>query len=316
MRSMFKALALSASAALAALPATAQVTAAQTAELCQASWDRLAAALPLSAETGAAPAEDGRCSIERVALETGYGLHPAGFEASRMLWATEGYDPADPAALPRALSVEIEGINQLLHTGDPVFDYLLRFQMRASSTQARMDLHWDEAEQRLELERLEIDFPGQNSLSLSATLAGIDLGSVGMAQISAMSSGLARLDLEIETNGLFESLALIPLGNALIDPWGAEPAEQVAQFKAAAAGWLSDLPEANLDGASRTALLDLLDTLPNPAGTLRIRAGAEPPFGPSRFMGAALFGLAAPGGGGEQLLEGVRLSFDWQPTER
>jgi hypothetical protein len=222
---------------------------------------------------------------------------------------------ADGSTPPDRLGVGMTGFRAVVQTGDPQFDYLLLAQSRANETRVNLDVAWDAAARVLAVERLDMDFPGENLVQVTAQLTGVDLSSPGAMQMSLTSLALTELDMTVQTHGLFEGYLLMPLGNMLLSGDGDMEAE-VAALKAEATAAALALPEAQFSADTRAALATLIARLPNPAGTLTLSFRAEPGFGATRFAGYAMTGMPDSIAAAEPLLEGVTVEIEWAHADQ
>jgi hypothetical protein len=217
-------------------------------------------------------------------------------------------------AMPERLAARVSDLRPVFETGNPQVDYILAVQARVQSIQGDLDLAWDRAAREVRLERLDIDFPGENRVSLTARAGGVDLSSPGSAQMSITSAALVEADLVIRTHGLFEAYLLNLVADRLL-PEDGDMEAAMAAFVAEASAAVLALPEATFPGDSRAALVALLGELPNPAGTLAVTFRAEPGFGAARFAGFAVTGMPDTVEAAAPLLDGVTVRIAWTHEE-
>jgi hypothetical protein len=215
---------------------------------------------------------------------------------------------------PERLDLRVSDLRLVVQTGDAQMDYLFAAQARANSIQVDLVLVWDKTARELLLERLEIDFPGENLVSLSAKAAGVDLSSTGAMQMSATSFAVTELDLTVQSHGLFEWYALMALGPMVLPREGDMEAAAEA-LRADLGAMVADLPAATFPDASRQALLALIGELPNPAGVLSLSLRSDAGVGPARLMGYAMTGVPTSMDAAAPLFEGVRISIGWEPED-
>ncbi|SFJ80461.1 hypothetical protein [Jannaschia pohangensis] len=192
-----------------------------------------------------------------------------------------------PDALPRRLSGGVVGLAldpQI--PGRPGLDWLMREQSRPG-----LSLTFDLAAEAgvLSIRSLRFRMDETNGLSLTARLAGVpEIWPVDPVAASAIR--LQAMDLEIDFDGMFEALVLIPLGSAILDTTqAAEP--QVAILRDGVRALLE--PFAGTDQqANAEALQGFVDVLPHPRGVLSIGIGGT---GLSAVQGMPfLTGTASP----------------------
>lgn len=302
-------------AALAALLALGGPAVAQSLggpALCRAVWDDLTAgAAEVAILTGTvAGAEGGACVIEDVRLDLP-GEYVPDWQAARLRLsgAALPWLVGEPVT-PDRLEIGIEGLHLVIQTGMAQMDYLYAAQARAQTIKAEVALAWDKAARTLSVETLDIDFPGDNRVELTAVVDGVDLSDAAAMQMSATGFALREADLTVRTHGLFEWYALMTLGPSVLPEEGDMEAA-VAELKSEAAEMVRALPTGTFAEASKTALVALIDELPNPAGTLTVAFRAANGFGPVRFMGYAVEGVPDTLAEAAPLLEGVTVGIGW-----
>lgn len=297
-------------ASLLAVPVWSQET--QTDPPCAAVWAALSVGMAdLAPVTGtmAAP-RDGWCVIDAVRIDLG-GQYTPDILADRLrLRGTALAWLQDRSTAPDSLSLELDGLRFVVQTGQPQMDYLMAAQAGANRVAVKADLTWTATSRSLALERLEIDFPGANLLTLTARAIGVDLSSPGAAQMSVASFAITDVDLMVQTHGLFEAYVLMAAGAALLPPEGDMQAAE-ADLKAQAAEGIAALPPATFSDASKRALLTLLDELPNPSGTFTLALRSGPGVGPARLMGFAVTGVPVTMAAAAPLFDGVTVDIGW-----
>jgi hypothetical protein len=291
--------------------AVAGPAAAQTPTACETLWARATAALadsfPLTGKVS--PARIAGCLVTDVVVDMPGDYTPDWHADSLHLTGATDW-LAGGATLPDRLDIRLTNLRMVLSLGDPQMDYIYAAQARATPIQVETRLAWDAGARVLALEGLEIDFPGDNHVGLSARLAGVDLSSTGAMQMSLASFALTEAELVVQTHGLFEWYALAGLGIALLPPEGdMEAAAEGLRADAVAA--VATLPAEVVPDASKAALVALIGELPNPKGTLRLGLRAEPGIGPTRLVGPAMTGVPGTVAEAAALLEGVTLDIGW-----
>ena len=298
--------------ALAAGPLAAQDLPGQS--LCQTVWDRLVAlTAPVLVLTGdVTPSAMEGCLFTRVRADApGPYVPDWHLEA---LHLTGDLPVLGEGAMPERLVVRVSDLRPVFETGNPRVDYILAVQARVQSIQGDLDLAWDRAARELRLARLDIDFPGENRVTVTARATGVDLSGAGAAQMSLASAALVEADLMVRTHGLFEAYLLNLVADRLLPEDGDMEAAMAAVVAEASAAVLT-LPEATFPGDSRAALVALLGELPNPAGTLAVTFRAEPGFGAARFAGFAVTGLPDTVAAAAPVLDGVTVRIEWTHEE-
>jgi hypothetical protein len=284
--------------------------------LCQAVWDRvedgLSGIFPLKGTV--LSSADGTCEIGDILLDLP-GEYTPDWRADR-IWLSGQALPwlVGDAATPDRLDLRVEGLHFLISTDMAQLDYLYAAQARAQPIRGEIALAWDKEAKRLTIERLEIDFPGDNLVQLSAEIDQIDLSTQAAMQMSLTGLALKRADLAVRTHGLFEWYVLMPLGPMLLPSEG-DMAAAMAELKAEAVTLIQALPAASFPEASKTSLATLTGEMPNPAGTLTVTVDASDGFGPTRFMGYAATGAPGSFEGLAALLDGVTFAIGWTHEE-
>lgn len=283
---------------------------AQDLALCEAVWAR---AMTLAGEvtvTGAVRLEGDWCLAQGLRVDVP-GEYAPDWRADRLRFRGGALGwMLDGSGIPDRLEVSVEGMSFAVQTGQPQTDYLFAAQSRAYPIQGDLALAWDPAGRTLAVERLEIDFPGANRVVLTATAKGVDLSSMGAAQMSATGFAVTEADLTVQTHGLFESYLLMALGSMFLpldgDMMAAADGLRTQMISAAI-----QLPEASFPAESKDALLELIMLLPNPSGTLSVSMRAESGVGPARLMGFAMTGVPDTLDGIAPVLDGVRFDIGW-----
>lgn len=280
-------------------------------DLCDAVWDRLAAGISVLAPvTGTARAEDAACEVTGIEIDMPGDYTPVWvIDRLRLSGGALGWIAGTKAA-PDRLEIAVEGLSFQLRTGMADMDYIYAAQARANPTHVAVALSWQAEARQLVLERLDVDMPGDNAISLTAVVEGVDLSGDAAMQQSLTTAALRAADLSVRTHGFFEAYLLPNLGNGLL-PLDADVEAEVARLKAEATAAVTALPEAQFPGGSRAALAALIAEVPNPAGTLTLAFRADPAFGATRFAGFADQSLPATLAAAAPLLDGVTVEIGW-----
>jgi len=250
-----------ATAALTGLLLSAPVHAQMTPASCAASLGALTAPLGLTL-TVLPEEEDGTCVLRDLSIEEGR----IRYIVDELRWRLDGMAAllASGALLDRA-EISARGVYIVGATGMPSFDYLLEAQARAGEGIA-VDFLATQAAGEVVLDRFDVDFPGENAVSVRMRMEGVSVADPEAALIRAF-------EIAVTSHGLFETYALMPLGQMLLsDSELIEP--QVEGYRNAALSAVEGLPEAIFPATSRAALAALLQDMPNPAGTLSVELDA------------------------------------------
>lgn len=284
--------------------------------LCEAAWAKAVDGLATFGNlTGSGVVQEGDwCVVEGPVLDmAGQYVPDWHMDRLKVRGAALGWI-ADGSTLPEGLEIAVEGLRLVVQTGNPQMDWLFAAQSRPNAIDAEVALAWDPTAQKLRLEGLSIDFPGDNLVEASATVTGVDLSSEGAMQMSATSFALTEFDARITTHGLFEWYVLMALGPAVLPSEG--------DMDAAFAGWqadltafLADLPGTSFPDASKAAMVAFVDALPNPSGDLTLGLRAEPGLGPVRLGGYALTGVPTSTAEAAPLFQGVTVDVGWNASD-
>jgi hypothetical protein len=275
---------------------------------CNAVWTSLATSFPLR---GAVAPPDGEwCVFADVVLDMP-GTYVPDWHAEKLrlrgaalTWAVDRSLPPD------RLELAVEGLRLVVQTGDPQMDYLFAAQARPNRIGVQAALAWDGAARTLTVERLEIDFPGENLVSLTALVNGVDLSSEGAMQMSATGFAVTEADLMIQTHGLFEWYVLMAFGPMVL-PREGDMAAAMARVRADLVTGIAALPDATFPQASKAALAALAGELPNPSGILTLSLRSAAGVGPARLMGYAMTGVPHTMAEAGPLFDGVTVNIGW-----
>lgn len=284
-------------------------------ELCPEAWAKVSSALGGFGEVGGQVSQDGNwCLVTDAALRQGRQYQPdihvdaLQFRGAAVGWLVDG------TGAPDGLEIAVKGLRLVVQTGDAQMDWLFAAQARPNGIDGEASLAWDPKARELRLEGLSLDFPGENLIEARATVTGVDLSSIGAAQMSLTSFALTEADLRVVTHGLFEWYGLMVLGPVFLPREGdidAAAASLRAQMQAAVA----ELPGARFSDATKAALVDLIGALPNPAGELTLALRAEPGIGPVRFAPWAMTGVPGTLAEAAGVMEGVTVDVGWSPDD-
>lgn len=300
---MIRALLVAAGMAL-ATPLSAQVSE----DLCRAVFAQATGAIPdaiVEAEIGTDGAD---CVAQGVRIVHGAGRGE--IAADRIAWSGQGLDGfAEEMTPPRALVIEAEGLSTFALAGQPVFDYVRRARQAQRKVTLGFEARWDALTGRLVLDRLEIDFPGNNRLRLSARAEGADLTSLPALLDSVNRIALTEVTFDVTSNGLFEEVALPELAH-FVTPTGGDPEASMRAMIGASVAAIEELPDDMLGGPSKAALIAVIESLPTPAGALRLTLTLDPPLEVTGALGARLWGTMPLA----DRLAGFRIGAQYEPT--
>ena len=235
-----------------------------TPDICKTSVQPLEAALSVWVPS---PTVDGvgRCTSLDVVL---FEDETMALRADRIYWRIEGAERWIEQQLPPTrIEIELEGIRAEAQTGDVVLDYLLKTQSKSKPIFGSLVVDWDSTSNRLVLEDAYLDFGTLGHVEITGAASGVDLTSPTSIRTSGLSAVLERLNINIETTGLFEAYALVPLGTEVLRG-EADPARAAAIIKAHRIDDIRALDNPLFDEYSKDALIRLVAEMPNPNGTL------------------------------------------------
>lgn len=273
-------------------PAAAQ----QDPALCTRIVDAVSAATGAEIPAASVTAEGADCVLTDLTIpdDGSYGI---ALTVDRLAWRGSDLAVLEDLLLPAEIDVVVQGLRIRPRTPDPVFRYLLAAQAGPYGIDATASLRWDSLTNVLRLIALDIDFPGDDALSLTATVTGADLSSHAAMQTSLGNAVLTQMSLDVTMQGLFERYLLIPLGQRLLKG-STTPEQSVAGLKATATDLIAALPDEAAGAESREALTRLVADLPNPRG--RVMLSVDAPEGLGARTGLA-FAVGWPTGSIEDL---------------
>ncbi|MCU0802404.1 MAG: hypothetical protein MUD11_11625 [Rhodobacteraceae bacterium] len=300
-----------------ATPAVAQdLTTDQCNALLQAVPPALAAIDVDTAPIPSATAAAGWCEIDSWEYRPDAAYAP-GFRVATLRFRGDGLPDALSGAPPSRLEVQARDMLVRVYTEDPAMNYLMDVQGAQAGIDLDLVLTYDAGARRLVMERLALDFPGDNAINLSAELVRLDLTSAAGLQLSVGQAGITRLNLDISSHGLFENYVVLPLGLPLLNMAGpGEPEAVVAGLIADARGTIAALPDTLMDANSRAALDLLLADMPHPWGKLTLDIAVPAGFGAPRFMGFAMTGVPFTLQGWMPVFDGVTFNATYNPSPK
>lgn len=281
---------------------------------CAASWQAVTGYLSDFEHTASPPerTDTGRCALRDLSI----AVPPyQRVEVEELSWDGDGLARLEEGLPPRSLDLRFTGARMLtVLPEDPVQSYLFQEMARAQQDiSGGIRYHWS-AHEPLVLDEAHVDFGRGNQIRLRAQLEQVDLSSLDSIAETAATAGISDLTLRIGSYGLFETLALMPLGSAVLS---AEPApeDQVDAMKARAQIALNALPETLLDSPSKAALSEVIASMPHPRGDLSLRLTSQDEG--VRFQDLVILLMAARADRLDQLdalLPAVHLSVGWSPA--
>jgi hypothetical protein len=280
---------------------------------CTAIWEKAAAInASMTIKTFKSMAvSDGWCRFEDVVIGSDETYDPR-FEMSALSFRGDGIAGLfDLSALPTSVEMKIESLVVSVNIDDPVMSYLLRTQTGSRGINAEMSVGWDASTKVLSLRQFDIDFPGENAISATAEIKGVDLDA--MAQTNGADLALTAFEGSITSNGLFEGYALMPLGNLLLGP-DEPPEAQVEALKAEATALIAGLPDTAFSSDSKAALAAVMAQMPNPAGKLDFSIKSEAGVGPARLMGLLMIEEPSSIDDLAPMFDGVTVEATFAPT--
>lgn len=287
--------------ALLAAPAAAQeMTAAECAFVA-------AGVAPVAQEFGVtlppAAVEDGWCVWRDLLWETGaeYGQR---VRVERLALRGEALERVLAFGLPGSLSVVVDGLSVGVKMPMAQLDWVYGVQARRNRIDLDVEALLEPGGRAVRIVRAEADFPGENRVALTARATGPDF--------TALAGGLGGLEvpeavLTVQTNGLFEQYALIPLATW----WLPAEGDMAAAFAGVQAGMLAaaeTLP-VGWEAGARAELAEAVAALPAPSGTLTLRVTGAGPLPAEWLPGPA----GAPQPDWAAALAGVTLGVTWTP---
>lgn len=284
--------------------------------LCAAAWEKGSGQIgALGTVTTQGLAQDGDwCVVERPVVDIDgqyvpdWRMDRLRFRGSALGWIATG------TGLPEGFEVSVEGLRLVVQTGNAQMDWLFAAQARPNGIDAEAAFAWDPDARVLRLERLSVDFPGENLVEASARLTGVDLSSDAAIEKTFTGFALTKAELNVTTHGLFEWYALMTLGPVMLPPEG--DMEAAAQgIRADLVALVGDLPGTSVSQASKAALVALIGELPNPSGDLSVALRADPGLGPERLADQVATGLPDTLADAAPVLQGVTVDVGWSHVD-
>ena len=228
-------------------------------------------------------------------------------------WTAAGMDRFVTEGLPpTSLDLRIEGISVRPDFGDKALSYLNEVQNRGHAIDLMLVAGWNEESRAFAIEALNLEFPQQDHIRISAELDGIDLSTRGAMQMSAGSAVLRRFSVDVRSERMFQDYFLQPLGMSVL-VGSEDPEARVETLKETAKAFVGSVPQDILPNGSKDAFVQLLDGLPELSGRLVLSAAADPGLGAARFLPVAMTGGAASLDQIWAALSGLRIDATYEP---
>lgn len=277
---------------------------------CANTFSATATLLNLPPVAAPSPDADGWCHLTDLRLGGENQFAPV-IDIATLSWRQTGPVTlsGNTLTLPKNIDITLDGLRIGVVTGDPVMDWLMAAQRQPNPIAATLSLTTEG--DTVTLNSLAIDFPGDNALTLSATVRGLKTADTLFQSLP--QAQLMALDLAITSNGLFETYALMPLGTALLSG-ATDPGTQVAAAQTMLRARIAGLPDSLLDPAERDALGALVADLPNPTGTFTLTLDAPQGFGANRLAPMAIRGLGAVLADPAPLFDGIDIAVTYTPA--
>jgi hypothetical protein len=261
--------------------------------------------------------QDGWCRIDGAQIAPDNDYQP-NWTADLIRFRGDGLAAVSAGKPPATLEVQVRHARLRVKTGEARMDYLMGLQMARSWINMDFAAQYDAKARVLKLDRLNIDFPGNNAFGLTAQVDRIDLNSMGGMQLSVGGAGLTALGITVTSNGLFETYFVMPIGAALLPevPETIDHAAYIAALVTDIRATVAGLPGTLIDAPSKAALDTLLAEMPHPWGTLTLNATAPAGFGTPRFMGFAMQGVPYTMQDWLPVFNGVAITATYAPSPK
>lgn len=213
------------------------------------------------------------CNVTNVRIESNR-LHAT---IGRFSWQIEGLEGyMTSGTLLRHAVLEIDDLYVYPATDLAWMDYALRAQAHAGpGISVQVEVSHDAG--RIHLSRLEVDFPGENRIEAGIVMHGFELHAETLTDLIVEDAFL-----NIQSNGLFETYALMPYVEWLLAD-AMDPEAEMAQMRQIGTAVAMAQPEDIFPLQSREAMAAVVNDLLNPTGWLRIRLDAPEGLPMSQF---------------------------------
>lgn len=243
------------------MPVLAQDMPPMNAQICAQSWDVLAAHSTFAPDVAIA-VEGGDCLLRDLTVP----VDSLRAHIAELRWRLTGFEALAAGGLLSQISVNATGVYVVPNIENlPVMEYVLFAQARAHDP-ITISISATQDNGNVRLSQFHIDFPGDNAIELQTTLTGVTPNDPTQIR-------LHHARVAVETNGLFEAHALMPLANLLLRP-DAPIEPQVEMARRMGIGAIMALPDGIMSQDSRAELTRFVQDLPNPAGELTLELSA------------------------------------------
>lgn len=220
----------------------------------------------------------GTCKISRMQVLAD-GLK---FDVGSLEWKLNGLDALASETGSIGLSLKLRDLRMVPTNSDPWISYMLDQQNRYNLIDADLNASLDLDSGEFEVQRLDIDLPGQNEIKFRVRSKGLTPSvlrgnTMGLAALSVES-----LEIFVKNMGFADGLILGALMGAMSNLPGT-PESQMEATRSEARSIVNAVPSEVLAQESKDALGRLIDEAPVPWGAMGLRMDAEPPLPLVRF---------------------------------
>jgi len=221
-------------------------------------------------------------------------------------WASGSLAPLADGNIPPQLNMDLSGISvQFPRKNDPVLEIIRQYFGNGNSFDAQVRWTFSGEDKQLELRQLSLDFGNENRLMITAKLTNVSPILLSRPEVLGLASLANELTVSISGDRRFGKEIVAAITASI--PENDQPATDNASLKSllrdAALSALGDV----LDSPSQASLNRLIDSIPDPSGSLSLQLLSEP--------GITLLRLAAliRAGALSKLPDSAGLSLDYQP---
>lgn len=235
--------------------------------------------------------KDGWCRAE----------NPMGFDFDQFEWRAEGLEQALQDTLPpTALAIRVTDGNMLNALGQKT-----KPGAPAIPMQITLVLRQNPQHKQVVIETLEIAGPKDNVVSLKGAFHDVDLSSIAKMQFSL---GSAKL----------RDVTLVGFGNRKLEPYLrpyiGDTFPERSRKRSAMIDKVSEWPSHSFPTATKTAIKQLIATLPAPNGTLRADIDTGAGLSAAIFIQTFVFGGSAKSLG-DRILDSTVFHATWTAAE-
>jgi len=200
-----------------------------------------------------------------------------GTQASSLHWSVPDFiQAALEGRMPQSVQVNIMGLIETSPTAD-------MGALAGKPADMEISYAWDATSRVMDLSGVSVAFADGQGIFLQGQIAGLDLSSAQMMQISAMQAALTDLDVKISGSDVL-SLMLNPALDELADGPGSTLAAPTQSELQAANEFVDQLPQASFNLGTRQALKSLVVALPNAQDGIRLTLKSEIGLSAMRMM--------------------------------